>query len=352
MTITTRKPTGRVAFPFLLLTGEAGSGKTWSAVEASGMEEVGSAWFIEIGEGQADEYGAVPGADFEIIEHDGSLGQIREAIRWAAEQPSAEGKYNLLVIDSMTELWNLIKGEAQVAANKRRKGRKNEDGDYSIAMDLWNRAGDTWNGIIRQIKAFPGPVIGTARLTITAVVDGEGRPTGGKMWKIDSQKNLPFQAAVVVQAREPRVWTMTKIATTVPKLQLKPGKETTFKDFSVATLLREMGVTADTQVSNFAAATSDGSLTDEAEAAREQEAVKAQQAAQRADWIRTQQTKLLDLERAGDIQTLTQGRDWYAQRGEAELAQQAATIIERLQAAAAQWGMGDQTVYDAEVLPA
>nr|WP_252860289.1 hypothetical protein [Corynebacterium ulcerans] len=33
----TRKPTGRPSFPIILLAGVEGSGKTWAAVEATGL---------------------------------------------------------------------------------------------------------------------------------------------------------------------------------------------------------------------------------------------------------------------------------------------------------------------------
>src|SRR5699024_12441023 len=88
----TRKPSGIQSSPVILLAGVAGAGKTWAAVEATAVPEVDRAFFIEIGEGVADAYGAVPGADFEIIEHDGSIGQIRDAIRWASEQPAEPEK--------------------------------------------------------------------------------------------------------------------------------------------------------------------------------------------------------------------------------------------------------------------
>src|SRR5699024_12245378 len=90
----TRKPSGIQSSPVILLAGVAGAGKTWAAVEATAAPGVDRAFFIGSGEGVADAYGAVPGADFEIIEHDGSTGQIRGAIRRAAGQPAEPAKYD------------------------------------------------------------------------------------------------------------------------------------------------------------------------------------------------------------------------------------------------------------------
>lgn len=264
MTITTRKPTGKTSWPFVLLAGVEGGGKTWAAVEATGMDSVDQAFFIELGEGMADEYGQVPGADFQIIEHDGTVGMIREAIAWACEQSATDGKHNMLIFDSLSELWALLSDNAQTEANRRaaRKGRKVPDDGAQITMDLWNRATDVWEGIITQLRRFPGPVIGTARLEQVTLMDNNGQPTKDKDWKIQAQKRLPYRVQVIVQARQPRTWTMTKIATTVPALQLEPGQERTFNDFSVVKLLETMGVGVDTASSTFREAVQDDSLAD------------------------------------------------------------------------------------------
>ena len=83
MEFKTRKPSCKASFPLMLLAGIEGAGKTWAAVESTSMSAVDKAFFIEVGESQADAYGAVPGADFLIVEHDGTVGQIRGAIHWA-----------------------------------------------------------------------------------------------------------------------------------------------------------------------------------------------------------------------------------------------------------------------------
>lgn len=282
MTITTRKPTGQTSWPFILLAGVEGGGKTWAAVEATGMESVDKAFFIELGEGMADEYGQVPGADFEIIEHDGTVGMIREAIAWACEQPAADGKHNMLLFDSLSELWALLSDNAQAEANRRaaRKGRKVPDDGAQITMDLWNRATDVWEGIIAQLRRFPGPVIGTARLEQVTLMDGSGQPTKEKDWKIQAQKRLPYRVQVIVQARQPRTWTMTKIATTVPALQLQPGQERTFNDFSVVKLLETMGVGANTAPATFREAVQDDSLADNPQPKQKPQQATAEQLAE------------------------------------------------------------------------
>ena len=325
MTITTRKPACQTAWPFILLAGVEGGGKTWAAVETTAMEQVDRAFFLELGEGMADEYGQVPGADFEIIEHDGTIGQIREAITWAASQPAARGKHNLLIFDSLSELWALLSDNAQAEANRRqqRRGRQVPDDGAQITMDLWNRATDVWEGIITQLQRFPGPVIGTARLEQVTLVDGNGQPTKDKDWKVQAQKRLPFRASVIVQARQPRQWTMTKIATTVPELQLEPGKELTFNDFSVPKLLTAMGVGAETEARTFQDAKRDDSLSD---AAQVREEARQARAAKVKEWA----DKLLASEKAGDRDTVARVAEWAEQQNDTQLLSMARTTLERM----------------------
>lgn len=341
MQFTTRKPTGQAAFPTILLAGVPGGGKSWAAAEATGWEHVDRAYFIELGEGVADEYGSVPGADFEIIEHDGTIGQVRDAVRWASEQPVAEGKFPMLVIDSMTEVWDLITDNAQQAANARakRKGRGG-DGEVKISIDLWNRASDTWNGIMRQINDFPGPVILTARLDLVTLMDDNGQPTKAKDFKIQAQKRLPYQVTVVMQARAPRQWTMTKIATTNPQLQLEPGGAMTFKNFSVIQLLETMGVAAGMDATHHSPTTVDDSMTDEALERSEQEAKAraeeqqrqyAQQ--QREEDLRDFAASLEALEKAQDVEKVRAGVAYYATRDEKKR-DMAAGVLDRMEKAA------------------
>lgn len=338
MEFTTRKPSCKASFPLMLLAGTEGAGKTWSAVEATGMQSVDRAFFIEVGESQADAYGAVPGADFEIIEHNGTVGQIRGAIQWASQQQPVEGKYNLLIIDSMTEIWQLLQDNAQEEANRRArsKGRKVPEDGVRLSMDLWNKIKSTWNGILHQCRQFPGPVLLTSRLELVTAMDEKGNPTRDKFWKVQAEKNLPFHCQVVLQAREPRVWTMTKIATTVPELQLQPGRETTFNDFSVEKLLTMMGIGADAAPNTFVETRPDGEFSEENQAAQQAEAQAANQAEQRKHYVAKQAQGLMTAEQQGDIEKLRAALQYYTGQSDRELVGMARETLDRLERAQAQ----------------
>jgi hypothetical protein len=207
----TRRPTGLPSWPMLLLAGSEKSGKSWSCAEASGSELVGRTFWIGIGEDDPDEYGAVPGADFEIVPHDGSYRDVLAAVTWAAQQPSVDGKPNLLVLDSMTRLWELLCDMAQDQANQRARRKAQNPGtkqaaagideEADIHMDLWNIAKDRWAHMVDAVRSHQGPSLLTARLEeVTVVV--KGKPTQDKALKVKAEKSLPYDVGGIVQMPE------------------------------------------------------------------------------------------------------------------------------------------------------
>lgn len=248
----TRRPTGRASYPIVLLAGVEGGGKSWAAAEATGLPYFKRSFWIEIGEQMADEYGNVPGADYEIVEHDGSYRQILGAVRWCAQQ-SKEAP-GVLVLDSMSELWAMLSDEQQLAANARmdrkaaqnRGRRRGEDEEADISVDLWNKAKDRSNDLMDALREFNGLVLVTARLENQAVIGAGGAPTGDRIWKIRAHKDVPFYAQVIMQAREPRKWTMTKVAST--KLFMPEEGSMAWPEFTIEELLIRMELDGDREV--------------------------------------------------------------------------------------------------------
>ena len=194
MSLRTRKPTGQPPWPQLLIAGASKAGKTYACAEASASDLVRRTFWLGIGEPDPDMYGAIPGAAFDIVEHDGSwrgIGQALHAINQEGE--------SLLVVDSMTRLWDLLKDESQTLASERarRKNRGNPD-EAKIDMDLWNRAKERHSAVVTAIQAHQGPVLMTARLDVVTAMDDQGRPTKDKDLKIQTEKNLPYEVDGVV----------------------------------------------------------------------------------------------------------------------------------------------------------
>jgi hypothetical protein len=200
MALQTRKPTGLPSWPIGLLAGKEKTGKSWACAQASASPLLNRTLWIGVGENDPDEYGVVPGANFEIVVHDGSYRGILGAVRDAVAEPRGE-RPNLIVLDSGTRLWNLITDNAQVAANRRAKGRKNANNDYTISMDLWNMAAQQWKDVMDVLRGHDGPVLITARLDEVAVMEG-GQPTTDRTWKVQGHKSLPFDVDWVVEMRE------------------------------------------------------------------------------------------------------------------------------------------------------
>ena len=237
MAIATRRPSGKPSWPIILLAGREGAGKSWAAASASASDLVGRTLWIGIGEDDPDEYGAIPGADFEIVEHDGSYAGILGAIRAAVSEPAGDIP-TLIVVDSMTRLWNLLGDNIQAIANGRAKGRRNAGtGDYAISMDLWNVAASQWAAVMDALRQHQGPVLLTARLDEVVVME-EGKPSTERSWKVQAHKSLPFDAAAVVQLRERGAFLLTKVKSARHQLE----RPTEIPKFSVDSFWRTLGL--------------------------------------------------------------------------------------------------------------
>lgn len=222
MTIKTRKPTGKAPWPMILLAGVEKAGKSYACAAFSASDLVDRTFYIEIGEGSADQYGALPGARYEIVEHDGSYPGILEAIQAAVAEP-ARGKPNCIVMDSMTELWGLLTDEQQSIATKR--------GKSTITMDQWNAAKKRWRKIIDTLRAHNGPVLLTARYELVTVMDAHGKPTTDKVWKVRAEKDLGFEVDGTItmkEVRQPFVAGLRTVAFNMPAGGFAPKNPESF----------------------------------------------------------------------------------------------------------------------------
>lgn len=226
MGIKTRKPTGIPPWPLILIEGPEKSGKSWAAAEFTACEKIGQAYWIDLGEGAADEYAAIPGANYLVVDHDGTwqdiIGQVTEisAVAEDSEKPV------VLVIDSMTTEWEMLKDWASTRAKEspfaKRKLREDPNAEVKPSMNLWNDAGDRHHTLMRLLMTFPGIVIITARGKEVAALDDDGRPIPkAKDYRVEGHKTLPYDASVWVRlSREdhPQVMGCRSV-----KAGIKPG---------------------------------------------------------------------------------------------------------------------------------
>lgn len=197
----TRRPSGKPSWPIVLIAGAEKAGKSWACAAASSSDLIGRTLWLGLGEDDPDEYANVPGADFEIVEHDGTYRGFLRALEAAVAAPRVDDLPNLIVWDSATRGWNLICDMAQDEANARakRKGKNTDEAD--ISMDLWNVAKQRWAHIMDTLRDHDGPVLITARLDEVTVMSG-GKPTTDKVLKVQAEKSLPYDVGAVVEMPE------------------------------------------------------------------------------------------------------------------------------------------------------
>lgn len=241
MTFRTRKPTGKPPWPITLLAGAEKAGKSYAAAAASASDLIGRTLWVGVGEDDPDEYGAIEGARFEIVQHDGTYQSILAALRDAAAAPFEEGKPNLIVLDSATRLWELLSDEAQVLANSRKN--KGQDAETPISIDLWNRATERWHAVMDVLRGHHGPSLVTARLDVVTVLDQNGKPTKEKTSKIKSQKSLPFDVGVVVEMPARGETYITGVRSL--KFDVRLDERKSLPDFTMDELWRTLGLAAE-----------------------------------------------------------------------------------------------------------
>ncbi|MFN1193257.1 hypothetical protein ACK03K_33895 [[Kitasatospora] papulosa] len=243
-----RKPTGLPNPPLMLLVGPEKSGKSYEAALGTGSDLIGTTYWIEIGgsEGTADYYGRVPGARYEIVEHNGTYQDILDAVRWAVAQPPVNGKQNMIVVDNGTNLWDMLADEqalfarrraVQRAQRDRRRGPSLDD-PVVIDSDLWNRAKDRWGEFLWLLRRHSGPTLLLARQELVTAFEND-KPTRDKTRKIKAEKNLPAAVDAIVELHTLGEAHLTGVRTL--HWDVKPGETVPFPDFTIDTLLRRLG---------------------------------------------------------------------------------------------------------------
>lgn len=236
MSIKTRKPTGRPSWPITVLAGREGAGKTWAALSASASPLVGRTLAVTIDEDQPDEYGAIPGADFDIVEHDGTVKGILATLDEMEKEPDVDGKPTLWVIDSGGRFWDLLSTNAQNKANAKRQNASRTD-DSPVSVELWNEAAKQWKQFYDRLRRHNGPVILTSRLEQVVVMNGKN-PTTEREWKIQGYKTLPYDAQVIVEMPERGEYLIRKVKSTRFQLDKKTPKD----DFTMDWLWGVLGL--------------------------------------------------------------------------------------------------------------
>lgn len=254
-----RRPTGKPSWPILLLAGREKAGKSYQAALASASDLIDRTFWVGFGEKDPDEYGAIPGARFEIAEHNGTLVDLKDTLRYLLSIERAD-KPHLLVVDSGTRVWTTLRDKATWIAQQR--GKKDREGEFIVTMDIWNKVNSEWVEILNLIRRWNGPVIITARLDTVAVIEN-GKPTNQKSEKVQGQKSLAYDVDAIVEMPERGRAELVGARSVIYQI---PSR-TPLPDFTVDDLWRKLGLaTTATEQATYAEPPTGAAQTDEAAA--------------------------------------------------------------------------------------
>jgi len=212
--IKSRQPTGEIGYPLILLAGDEKAGKSLVPVVLSRSQRVGMTYWFDLGEGAADEYAVLPGAQYQVIEHDGSYRDILEqmtAVWHEAARAQREGEPPVVtVFDSASAEWTMLVNWTNDRARRSRTGQKKLEHDPDAEIDptsnLWNDATKRHYRLMNLWMTFPGICILTARgKEVMQMKNGQPDTNAPKLLKPEGQKGLAYDVdAWIWMHREPR----------------------------------------------------------------------------------------------------------------------------------------------------
>lgn len=228
----TRKPTGEAGWPMLLVEGKEKTRKTTEVLRLTADPRIGSAFVIEVGERRVDEYGAL--GRFEVVVHDGTLRDIVQSIRDVMAMAPTDGRPNVLIIDSLTGLWDLVKRKAEEYARSSKAAQDILERDPHATIDIkhasWNKAKDPyWWSWLNDLRAWPGIALLTARADEVSKFE-DGRPVANQTdYRVELESGTRFIVDGQVRmrgARPPLLVTAASLKFTVPDEGIELPNET------------------------------------------------------------------------------------------------------------------------------
>lgn len=207
MSLNARKPSGKVAFPLVLVEGAEKAGKTYTALSLSKSPRVGRTFVFDLGEGTADEYAEL--GPYEVVDHNGTFVDLLAQIKLACAEKAKNGP-NVIVIDSATVLWDSLKDWAAARARNSQSNRRllqnDPDAEINVSSTYWNDANERWGQVLHELRYWPGVGVLVARAKEVAKMGRDGNPVAGQTeYKIEAQKNLPYVVTAQVRCDSPGV---------------------------------------------------------------------------------------------------------------------------------------------------
>ena len=210
MPLRTRPPTGQVAWPLLLVEGEDHAGKSYASYSLSADPRVGRTFVIDLGEGSADEYAAL--GPYEVVEHNGTYADLLGQVEAAAAEPTPDSRPNIIVLDTGTDLWELLKRWAEQRARSsranRRKLAEDPEAEVDIPMNIWNDVAERWYRVLNAMRRANTIGVIICRGKEVAKVQG-GQPVAGETeYRVEAHKGTPYAVTAQVRFTRPHVATL------------------------------------------------------------------------------------------------------------------------------------------------
>lgn len=202
-----RKPTGNVAWPLVLVEGPEKSGKSYVSFSLSASEKVGRTFVFDFGEGAADEYAAL--GRYEVVDHDGTYTDFIGQLAAAMAEPSDPDRPNVIVIDSGTILWELLKNWASARARRSKTNKallaQDPDAEINVSSTYWNDANDRWGRMVHMFRTWNGIGVIICRAKEVSKMGRDGNPVAGQTeYRVEGQKMLPYNVSAQIRCHGPR----------------------------------------------------------------------------------------------------------------------------------------------------
>lgn len=238
MALRTSKPSGRPSWPFTLVAGVEGSGKTEMLLKASESPDVAGLYVITLDEEIPHEQGEK--YDYDIVDHDGTYEDLYEQISELVSLPIVDDRPHVIGIDTGTALWQLVvqNQKAKSLAHAVDLAVRTNKPVPTEAPIVWEDAERDWYAIINLLRTYPGPVIMTARYE-EAPVRLQGVKTDEIRWQIKAHRSLVYDVSAVIEMFERGSIRLTKIKSS--RFQLPTPAS--LPEFTFAEFWRLLGVT-------------------------------------------------------------------------------------------------------------
>lgn len=200
----TRRPTKTTWWPRVLVTGGPGTCAARTAAEVTADRRLAASYWLEVGQdANADSYAHTPGADYDVIVHDGTWLDMYEQLSaaWDEARAAAEAGYpSALIITSMSGVHAMLNDTADLIARRQHAAALTARGldpaaawtsqiHVEVHPDVWKLMGRRHQQLMAKILTWPGPVVMTARETRTP--DGH--------WHLRANDQLGFDATAWVR---------------------------------------------------------------------------------------------------------------------------------------------------------